>query len=85
MYKEVENEITDGGFLFDEGLKWFHGDNYVISARSINQSNKKCFWTENNDIEEYTHSLIVIGAIKRCCSIHVIRNSLKEWLEQIDY
>ena len=43
MYKEVENEITDGGFLFDEGLKWFHGDNYVISARSINQSNKKCF------------------------------------------
>ena len=51
----------------------------MITAWLINQASKKCFWTENNDIEEYIiwiHSLIRIEVIKQCCSIHVFRNSL---------
>ena len=41
------------GFLFDERLEWLHGDYYVITGRSMNESSNKKTWTENNDIEEY--------------------------------
>ena len=46
----------NGDFIFDESLRWLHGGSKVLlrDYRSINQSrSKKCFWTENNDIEEY--------------------------------
>ena len=46
----------NGGELFDERLKLLHvviKFYYVITDWSINQSRKKYFWTENNDIEAY--------------------------------
>ena len=66
MYKKVIGSILwqnkyprrqkNGGFIFDECLKWLHGGYKVLlrDYRLINQSSKqKCFWTENNDIKEY--------------------------------
>ena len=61
MYKEVKRNLlwnsrnvkeTDG-FLFKKRLKLLHGGYKVllhVTGRSINQSSKKCFWTENNEI-----------------------------------
>ena len=49
----------NAGFIFDERLKWLYGGYKVLlrDYRSINQASKqaskKCFWKENNDIEEY--------------------------------
>ena len=68
---------------FDERLKWLHRVYkfyYVITGRSINQSSKKYFWTENKKTMIlrniiWIHSLTWTGMIKGCCSIHAIRNS----------
>ena len=47
------NVKQNDGFLFKERLKWLHRSYKVllhVTGRSINQSSKKCFWKENNEI-----------------------------------
>ena len=50
-----QNVKQNGGFPFNERLKWLYSGCKVLlrDYLSTNQSNKKYFWTENNDIEEY--------------------------------
>ena len=50
---------------------------YVISNESINQG-KNIFERNIMILRNITwiHSLILIEVIKRCCSIHVIRNTI---------
>ena len=73
----------NGSFIFDELLKWLHGGYKVLlrDYRSINQASKQAKNVFERKIMilrniTWIHSFIQIEMIKRCCPIHVFRNSL---------